>query len=277
MSESPDRNKTQTTREVTAHVVTWLNYHGFKPIETEVCVAPGWHADIAALIECTEGEAINLHLAPRKPNWKMADEKYRAMRLAFEDAYKALPSPVALCVEVKCSVSDLRGDRKWKEPVPAELCYVAITPELLSLALSIVPVPWGIVTVSARGVRVNRWAAIGRTLATEERFAIVYDIAIKRDHRTRHAALREAQKQARVVDNLERLTPQRWNLIARAVLTICKGGGDCLPYSTVEQVLLANRIPVLPGYVMDDLRKLWGVANREQPTQSGSERTELTV
>src|SRR5438132_4894673 len=98
---TPDRNKTQTTREITAAVITWLDYHGFKPVETEVTVTRGWQADIAGVIDCTEGEAIALHLAPRKPNWRMSDERYQAMREAFESAYRGLPSPTTALIEVK--------------------------------------------------------------------------------------------------------------------------------------------------------------------------------
>lgn len=266
---TPDRNKTLSTRQITAAVVLWLDNHGFKPIETEVFVTRGWQADIAGLIDFTEGEAINLHLAPRKPNWKMSDEKYRLTREAFETAYKALPSPTTLLVEVKSSLSDLKGDRKWKELSPTELRYVAVPPELLTAALPIVPLPWGILKVTKQGVGVVRWAGIDRIISVEERLGVVYDIAIRRDHRTRHKALRESQKLARATHNQERLTPDRWNSIARTVLTICKGGGEYLPYACVEEVLKANQVGFLPEHTVEQLRKLWAIARPPAAAETG--------
>lgn len=261
---TPDRNKTLTTRQITAAVVTWLDNHGFKPVETEVFVTAGWHADIAGLIECTEGEAVNLRLAPRKPSYKAGVETYRIKRDAFDAAYNALPAPITLLVEVKTSVSDLKRDRKWRQAPPTELCYVAIPPELLTLALSLVPLPWGILTVTERGVRAVRWASIGRTISTEERLPIVYSIAIRRDHRTRHAAIRESQKQSRIVYNQQNVTPRRYSEIANLFLRIANGGGEFLPYGSIEECLNAAHI-YLPGYLIKQLEPLWGVLRPRPP------------
>lgn len=265
----PDRNKTLTTRQITAAVITWLDNHGFKPIETEVFVTAGWQADIAGLIECTEGEAINLHLAPRKPSYKASVETYRIKRDAFDLAYNALPAPMTMLVEVKTSVSDLKRDRKWRQGPPTELRYVAIPPELLPLALSLVPLPWGILTVTQRGVRAIRWASIERIISAEERLGVVYDIAIRRDHRTRHAALRESQKQARIHHNQNNVTPRRYTEIASLFLRIAKGGGEFLPYATIEECLNAQRI-YLPSYLIKQLEPLWGLLKPAVPVADSS-------
>ena len=257
---SPDRNKTLTTRKITAAVVTWLDNHGFKPVEAEVTVAAGWKSDIAGLIDFTEGEAIALHLAPRKPTWKTSNEKYRAMREAFEKAYKLLPSPTTLLVEVKTSISDLKGDSKWQRQSPTDLRYVAVPPELLSRATEIVPELWGILMVTTQGVCVKRWAKLEAGITLEHRFMVTYNVALRRDHRTRHAALRETMKAARATRNREVLTPDRWSCVARAVLDVCDGGRDLLRRNdSVEAVLAYHRVGKLPEWLIVRLRELWDI------------------
>lgn len=90
----PDRNKTLSTRKTTASVVSWLDNQGFKPIETETLLCEGWQADVAAILDPTSGESVTLHLAPKKPKWKLWDSDpvlANQMHEAHEAAYKALP------------------------------------------------------------------------------------------------------------------------------------------------------------------------------------------
>lgn len=260
---TPDRNKTLSTRQITAAVVTWLDNHGFKPVETEVLIADGWQSDVAGLIDCTEGESIQLRLAPRKPNWGVSGEAYREKRQAFETAYKGLPFPLTALVEVKTSLSDLKGDSKWGRESPTDLRYVAMPPELLARALSIVPLTWGMLTVTADGVKVYRYAGLEPGITLEKRFLVTYNIGIRRDHRTRHRALRESLKSARAVRNREVVTPDRWNRIVVAVLDICNGGGDFRKEMSLEQILAWHRIGKLPGWLIERLKKdLWCITNR---------------
>lgn len=262
---TPDRNKTKATREITAHVVTWLDSQGFKPIETECFVTRGWQADIATLICPTRTEAVRLHLAPRAPNWQMSQrDRSRAatMQLAHEAAYTALPGPISVLVEVKVTPGDLKQDRKWELPAPTDLRFLAVPPELLEMATRYATaLKWGLLRVNTQGVRVIRWPLID-PVSVEQRLKVIYEIAIRRDHRTRHAALRETQKQARVVHNRDNVTPQRWSRAIDAVLTIANGGGKyprSLRYETVEQVLRVNRVSKLPAYLIERLEELWGV------------------
>jgi len=257
----PDRNKTLSTRQITAVVVAWLDEHGFKPVETEVLVAESWQSDIAGLIDCTEGEAIYLRLAPRKPtNWRTSDG-YREKREAFVNAYKALPSPLTALVEVKTSLSDLNGDSKWKRASPTDLRYVAMPLKLLERALAIVPHSWGLMTVTDSGVKIHRYAGLESDITVEQRFRVAYNVGIRRDHRTRHKVLRESLKSARVVHNREVVTPDRWSRIVRAMLDICDGGQDFRKEMTLEQVLAWHRIGKLPEWLIERLRNdLWGIS-----------------
>lgn len=261
---TPDRNKTLTTRQITAGVVTWMDEHGFKPLETEVAVEEfGWTSDVAGLIDCTESEAIQLHLAPRKPSYRVPNEKYREKREAFERAYKGLPCPLTALVEVKTAVGDLRGDSKWVRAAPTDLCYVALPPHLLSTALAIVPATWGVLMVSGGGVKVHRYASLQSGITLEKRFRVAYNVAVRRDHRTRYKALRESLKAARVVHNRETLTPDRWNRIVLAVLDICEGGSYFRKEMSVEQILAWHRIGKLPPSLIERLKKeLWCITKR---------------
>lgn len=144
-SLTPDRNKTQTTRELTAAVISWLDGHGFKPIETECFVAQGWQADIATMIEPTRTEATKLKLIPP------ARRNYQAHDLAFH----RLPSLITALVEVKVSVSDLKQDRKWTAPAPADICIVAVPAELAALTIAHVPERWGVLQVSSDCARAH--------------------------------------------------------------------------------------------------------------------------
>ncbi len=256
---TPDRNKTLTTRQVTAAVVTWMDEHGFKPVETEVLVEEsGWQADVAGLIDCTESEAVQLHLAPRKPSYRLPNEKYREKREAFERAYRGLPCPLTVLVEVKTALSDLRSDSKWTRAAPTDLCYVALPPNLLSSALTIVPATWGILLVSRDGVKAHRYGTLQPGITLEKRFRVAYNVAVRRDHRTRYKALRESLKAARVVHNRETVTPDRWNRIVLAVLDICDGGSYFRKEMSVEQILAWHRIGKLPPSLIERLKKeLW--------------------
>jgi len=260
---TPDRNKTLSTRQITAAVVAWMDNYGFKPVETECMVAEAWQSDIAALIDCTEGEAIQLRLAPRKPSWGMANDKYRQKREAFENAYKGLPSAMSALVEVKTSLSDLRNDSKWERESPTDLRYLAIPPHLLDRALGLVPVSWGLLTATAEGVKAHRYACLEPGITMDKRFRVAYSISIRRDHRTRYKTQREILKSARVVRNREVVTPDRWNHIVLAVLDICDGGSYFRKEMSVEQILAWHRIGKLPVSVIERLKKeLWCLRKR---------------
>lgn len=156
---------------------------------------------------------------------------------------------------------DEKQDRKWTLPAAADLSIVAVPSALSSLTVAHVPEPWGVCQVTKQGVRVMRWPKLS-PVTTEQRLRLVYGIAIRRDHRTRYAALRDSQKQARVRDNQERVTPQRWTTVAAAVISITQGGtlyGQRI-YSSVADVLKAHHITGLSGWQLERLEKLWGMA-----------------
>jgi hypothetical protein len=261
---TPDRNKTLGTRKITASVMVWMDNLGFKPVETEVQLCAGWQCDIAGVIDPTRSEAVAMKLIPRNANWKdwqkdsvAADEKARA----HESAYAALPSPITTLVEVKATLSDLKGDRKWEGSSPADLSFLAVPEKLVAAAVSLVTNPhWGLIRVTERGCRVIRWPVIS-SVTIEQRLATVYSIAVKRDHRTRYRALRESEKQARATKNKEKVTPDRWSEIARVVTIIAPGGrAGVFAYESVQHVLSSKRIGWLPVSVVEQLQELWGIA-----------------
>lgn len=277
---TPDRNKTQLTRELTAAVITWLDAHGFKPIETECPVADAWIADVATMIEPTRGEATALKLLPRKPRY--GGEDYQE----WDRQYMDLPAPITALVEVKASVPDLKRDRKWLSVPAAALSFLAVPAELATLAIETAPAAWGIIQLSspqavlpineATGeleprLRVVRWPRLV-TVSPDQRLRLIYNVALRRDHRSRYGALREAQKQARATDNQERVTPARWSSVVSAVLSIMKGGqayGGTQIYRSVDDVLRANRVSGLPGWQKERLEALWGVSLPSTAAESG--------
>jgi len=260
---TPDRNKTLGTRKITAAVMVWMHNLGFKPVETEVQLCNGWQSDIAGVIDPTRSEAVVMKLIPRNANWKdwqkdpvAAEEKARA----HESAYGALPSPMTTLVEVKTTLSDLKGDRKWEGVSPADLSFLAVPEKLVVAALSLVTnAHWGLIRVTERGCRVIRWPVISPVTVEQSR-ANIYEIALRRDHRTRYRALREAEKQARVTRNKEKTTPECWGAVVRAVTIIAKGGrAGIFVYQSVEQILSSERVGYLPGSVIEHLRGLAAV------------------
>jgi hypothetical protein len=257
----PGRNKTELTHAVTEAVVRYLDGLGFKPVETEVPICEGWVADAAGVSEPTYTEAVNMKLIEPYPKrdygrWQDAEYMagYNAACAIVKAAYDALPCPLTALVEVKTSRADFRGDKKWEAAAPTNLCFVA-TPRGM-LGRSEYPKGWHVLEVDAAG-RV-RTAHRGELFAVpvERQLRTVLNIAIRRDHFTRHARLRAQRKVERDQIN-ERQTLTRVSSAVRAVMQIVKAEGE-----SVEQVLFWRNIKRLPAHVVDELRDMWGAAVR---------------
>lgn len=106
-----DRNKSELTHKLTAAAAFWLDEAGFKPVETEVPVCPGWVADLSGVIRPTKTEATRLKLIPPRGPYSRPN----AWR-EWCDAFAAIPSLLTAVVEVKTSRSDFIGDHKWGKP-----------------------------------------------------------------------------------------------------------------------------------------------------------------
>jgi hypothetical protein len=267
-----DRNKTPLTHEVTTAAISWLNEHGFKPIETEVGIAPGWIADLAAVIQPTRTEAQNLRIVGRKPKYPSPGQDWTRPRIpgwygtpeylaweqrhkAWEQSYLAIPQPCTCVVEVKTSTSDFRGDRKWTADPVADLSYLAIPAMLIGEADW--PDGWGVLLYAEGKCRVGRWAPM-RPAMDRQRMDTVLSIAVRRDHNTRYARLRELQRTQRVERN-ERFNRSRLSDMIRMVADVCEA-----KHATLDDTISwhASRVRV-PEDVRARLEKMWGIARRD--------------
>jgi hypothetical protein len=254
----PDRNKTELTHAVTEAMVRYLDGLGFKPVETEVPICEGWIADAAGVIVPTYTEAVGMKLInahPRCDYYRLSrdaayKERYEAEYARVDAAYEALPSPMTVLVEVKTSRGDFRGDRKWAAVPPVNLCYLAIPRGLVAPAEY--PKGWHVVEVSDEGEPRIAARSLLFTVPVEQQMQTVLALAVRRDHHTRHARLREFNRQERVRLNGEQ-SLTRVKTAMRAVTRIVKGEGE-----SVEQVLLFNSIKNLPAHVIEELRGMWG-------------------
>lgn len=259
-----DRNKTELTHDVTDAVVRYLDGLGFKPVETEVPIADGWVADVAGCIVPTYTEAVNMKLIDLRPRcdyYRLSRdieyaERYSAAYARVDAAFDALPNPLTALVEVKTSRGDFRGDRKWQAEPPANLCYLAIPRGML--AASEYPKGWHVIEVSDDGA--PRIAIRGELFAVplERQMQTVLALAVRRDHHTRHARLREFNRQERVRMNGEQ-SLTRVKTAMRAMMKIVNAEGE-----SVEQVLLWNNIKKLPAHVVEELQAMWGIARSEK-------------
>lgn len=245
-----DRNKSRLTHDVTRAVASWMDGRGMKPVETEVYIQGGWCADLAASFAPTQTELIEMRLIARKPPWKAPKEKQDA----WEASCYALLRLMVVVVEVKTSRADYSKDKKWKITNPVDLCYVAIPSGMVREEEY--PEGWGVLAYlsdgSIRCVR-NPTPAVS---TIERRMNVIYQIAIRRDHHTRHKRMREYNQKQRM-DDCESKSIERIGSIARVLISIARGENE-----SVEGCLKRLRydIPKMPAYVMETLQELWGVA-----------------
>lgn len=239
-----DRNKTELTQNITRNVALWLDGKGFKPVETEVGVERGWVADVAGVCLPTQTELIDLRLINRPPRWSDAKvPQYEEWKTRFA----ALPSRLLALVEVKTSVGDYRGDRKWTAPWPVNLCYVAM-PEGM-IPANEWPAGWGVIQFSKNGEHIRKIvppAAIA-TVGADQFASVVLALAIARDHVTRYARLRELSRQIRLAEG-ERKTVARVSNAIAFVRSVMKG-------KPIEEAASWHGIRTkLPGYILEDLK-----------------------
>lgn len=162
---------------------------------------------------------------------------------------EAIPSPLTATVEVKTSVSDFRGDRKWTATDwPTNLCFVAMPEGMIPQEKW--PKGWGVILFSKEGTTVRRSIPSEiRTVSHEQQLNVVLSLAVARDHVTRHARLREFQKKIRIADG-ERKTVGRVCDAISLVTAVMKG-------EPVERALAARNIRAkLPQFLLDELRAL---------------------
>jgi hypothetical protein len=259
-----DRNKSPITHEVTVAVASWLDVLGFKPVETEVPIAAGWVADLAAVICPTQTELIALKLIQRPPSWNEIHSLKSKRRTWDADTYRAWQSTlVALrrtmtcLVEVKTSRADYCGDRKWTLPLPTDLAFVAFPRGLVKPEEW--PTGWGILEFHDGAIKRLR-APTPQVTADSQQRDIILSIAIRRDHHTRYSRFREAQKDTRLAAATE-TSLARVRDVVRTVLSVARG-----EHSNLEECLmfsrLRNHMRTMPEWVLEPLRELYGIANK---------------
>lgn len=254
-----DRNKTELTQVIQRNVVLWLDGHGFKPVESEVGVSRGWVADVAGVITPTQTELINLKLIRRpprtpsmpynSPGYEAANARCKAEYQVWKRDFEAIPQILTATVEVKTSVGDFRGDRKWTcEEWPTNLCYVALPEGLVDS--SEMPKGWGVILLSQDGNTVKKVVPSAVChVSVEQQLNVVLSIAVARDHATRYARLREVQRKERF-DSLEAKTLGRIVNSIHFVRDVMRG----VP---IDRALYQNGLRAkLPPRVIEDLASL---------------------
>ena len=266
----PDRNKTELTNKVTDAAFLWLNNHGFKPVETEVYMPwstngenqKGWIADLAAVIDPTQTELIELRFAKRPPQYKYGhkNEGYEERRAAWDAEFKKVFRRMTCLVEVKTSRSDFMGDRKWKLTPPTDLAWVALAPGIASADEC--PQGWGILVM--RGDQIHQVRVpIPRAATPEEQSFVIYQIALRLDHRTRYAQEREERKEERLQIAADALQAKK---IIHAIRDMArKKYGNYMSIQSAEQALSFHGIHNIKDSELEILAELFGIAAKRQP------------
>lgn len=255
-SNIPDRNKTELTCKVTAAAYNWLDERGFKPVETEVSIADGWVADLAGVVSPTLTELQDLKLIKRRPKWnQLGYKEWWAQAKEFQRQ----TGVITAIVEVKTSLSDFRSDSKWGKPAPAQLAYLAI-PQDLPVNMNEWPVGWGLLLYSPVSgcVRIAASPTL-HEIALEQKFRIVHEIAVRRDHHTRYERHRALRKELAATRN-EDISLTRMSKALRGMRSVVRG-----EHGSAEKALEYHGIKkhIYESYLVE-IEKLFGIAPRNQ-------------
>lgn len=273
---SRDRNKSDLTHRVTEATYIWLDNHGFKPVETEVEVAMsrrterGWIADLAGVIVPTQTELIEMKMIPRPPRYKCSAklQDYEKKREEWEALYRPLNRMMTCLVEVKTTRADYLGDDKWARIPPTDLAFVAIPSGMMKPEEW--PTGWGVFELR-EDVIVKVRNPAPRVATVTEHLAVIYQIAVRRDHRSRYEESRELQKAQRAEDAI-RTSMDRIDKIVDAVRDIAAGrtrwGG---PLESVEHALRHHGIRNAGPRQLEELAEIFGIAAKIEKTTCNSE------
>lgn len=189
-----DNNKTAETHRATAVAAAYLDARGFKPIETEVTVRDGWIADLASFVYPTRTEMKKLKLMGYKNILKKV--------IDYEEFIYRYSTPLTAIVEVKVTIADFKKDinRKFGGIFPAHICYLAYPYGLIDE----LPAGWLGIELSKDCERILK---ITEPPLMKKRFSYDYtlihpqnpgdiidliaSVAIRREHRTRYASMRD--------------------------------------------------------------------------------------
>lgn len=264
-----DKNKTALTHRVTATAVAFLDSIGCKPIETEVPVAPGWVADIAAFWYPTQTEAKRMHLPRLAEKILGEDPVPRFASRVFG------PGPFSVLVEVKTTISDFTSDHKWWKGFPAHLCFVAFP-----AGTAEVPHGWHGIQTTQDGSKVYKIHRARGTLHAQHAGVLLDFIAavgVRRDHRTRYVATR-AWLQAYRADETERRQQYKGARLLSDLASWLQGAG-WKPERKLEEILPTWGIKKPPDYGQKAVEYFQALrdCNDKNIQPGGRKRNEATI
>lgn len=195
-----DENKTSLTHRVTAVAAAYLDALGCKPVETEVPVRTGWVADLATYWYPNMTQAKKLSLDRRAREILGISDRTDVDNLlpcAYGDG------PFTVVVEVKTTISDFKRDgRKWNNKEwPAHICFIAFPTGIA--AKDDLPRGWHGLETTEDGTRLCTIHEIFGPPHPQHSglvLDLVAAVGIRRDHRTRYAAMKAFDKAWRAED-----------------------------------------------------------------------------
>jgi hypothetical protein len=156
------------------------------------------------------------------------------------------------------------GDRKWKLTPPTDLAWIALAPGIATVEEC--PEGWGILVM--RGDLINQVRVPKPRVATvEEQLHVVYQIAVRRDHRTRYAQDREWQKE----DRIRRVATKSQDRIRNIVHAVRDIAAGKFKYSdraieSIEEALEYHGVRNAREPELEMLAELFGIAAKRQPS-----------
>lgn len=247
-----ERGKTELTQNITRLAALWLDGKGFKPVETEVYVCSGWIADVAAVCTPTQTEMINLKLIRRPPRFRYGDRNsslHQQRYEAWRNEFNTIPRLLTALIEVKTSRADFRKDMKWGiVHRPTNLCYLAAPDGLVRD--NEWPEGWGRLIFNRAGTTLLRQSpGIITPISDNCQLRTVLSVAVRRDHATRYAHLRQLSQRVRIEDG-ERKSIDRIRTAISFVLHVAEG----MPID--EAKACAGLRTNLPPFILERLAKL---------------------
>ncbi len=254
-----DCNKTALTHRVTAVAAAVLDGFGCKPVETEVDISPGWIADVASFWYPTRTEAKRFGMQKLTLPARLVDTELDGDDLDMQLRCWGA-GPLTVAVEVKTTPADFRGDRKWLLPPPAHICILAFPSGVVSP--DDLPKGWYGLETTKNGHRVRKWHRNYADIHPQHPGLVldfVAQVGIRRDHRTRHRAIKDFAKARRVQDAEKR---KRF-VVARMLENLADWfqGTDSQPDRPLRDILPEMGIKTVPNYLdpaidyLDSLRK----------------------
>lgn len=269
-----DRNKTALTHQITQATISWLDNHGFKPVETEVEMPrvgseeKGWIADIASVIVPTQTELVRMKMVPSPPRYNYLtkdNDGYMEKREKWQALYLTLARRMTCLVEIKASRGDFRGDRKWRMTPPTDLAFVAVPSGMIKPEEY--PENWGVIEL--RGdcmVKVS--SPVARVATQEQHLHVIYEIAVRRDHRTRYQENREWWKAYRAnsaadvsIDRIDKIIDAVRDIAARSTRWN-------EPITSIEQAFRIHGIRNARERQLERLAELFGIAAKKEEKEA---------